>query len=76
MARENRFGMVVLVCLLGALAGAVFAQLLVMLLPGLEEFFSLGVDLSFNLHVIHGGIRFNVAAVLGIIVALIIWRRV
>ena len=73
--RENRVGMVLLVCFLGALAGVVFAQLLIAVFPGLEDFFSLGVDLSFSLHIIHAGFRFNVAAVIGIIAALLIWRK-
>jgi len=72
---EYRVGMVILVCVLGALVGVVFAQLLIAVFPGLEDFFSLGVDLSFNLHIIHGGFRFNAAAVLGIIAAFLIWRK-
>jgi len=75
MARENRVGMVILICILGALGGVVFAQLLIAIFPGLEDFFALGVDIGFDLHILHGGIRFNVAAVFGIIVALLIWRR-
>jgi len=75
MARENRVGMVILVCILGALAGVVFAQLLVGIFPRLKEFFTLGADIGFDLHILRAGIRFNVAAVCGIIIALLIWRR-
>ncbi|MDR2733049.1 MAG: hypothetical protein LBC99_00220 [Spirochaetota bacterium] len=75
MARDNRVGMVILVCFLGALAGVIFAQLLIAIFPGLEDFFMLGVDVGFDLHIIRAGFRCNVAAILGIIAALLIWRR-
>ena len=75
MATQYRPGMVILVCLLGALGGIVIARLLVVLFPGLAVVFEPGLDLGFDLHVLRVGIRFNIAAVLGIIAALLVWRR-
>lgn len=75
MAGERRVGMVILVCFLGALGGVVIGRLLVLLLPGLDVVFRPGVELSFDIHVLKAGIRFNIAAVLGVVVALLAWRR-
>lgn len=75
MAGERRVGMVILVCVLGALGGVVFGRLLVVLLPGLDVVFRPGIDLGFDIHVLRAGIRFNIAAVLGIVAALLVWRR-
>jgi len=75
MAGERRVSMIILVCFLGALGGVVMGRLLVVLLPGLQAVFDPGIDLSFDIHVLKAGIRFNIAAILGIVGALLVWRK-
>ena len=75
MAAASRVSVIILVCVLGALAGIVLGRVLVALLPGLAPVFSPAIDLSFDIQVLHAGFRFNLAGVLGVIGALLVWRR-
>ena len=75
MATAGRVSVIILTCFLGALVGIVLGRALVALLPGLAPVFNPGIDLSFDIHVLHAGFRFNLAGVLGVIGALLVWRR-
>jgi hypothetical protein len=73
--QKQGIGMIVLVCLLGALVGTVLGRLLVELLPGLAGILTPAADLSLNLEVLSFGLRFNLAAVLGVAGALLVYRK-
>ena len=76
MAERFSIGWLVFVSFLGALGGVVFGKVCVLLVPALKTVFHQGVDLSIDLEIIRFGMRFNVAAVFGVAVALfILWRR-
>ena len=77
---RQRTGTILLVSLIGALTGTVFGKLLGLLIPALDRLLNAGgplsVNLQMNLHVVNIGFHFNLASVVGVVVALLLFRRI
>lgn len=77
---RQRTGTILLVSLIGALIGTVFGKLLGLLIPALDRLLNAGgplsVNLQMNLHVVNIGFHFNLASVVGVVAALLLFRRI
>jgi len=77
---KNRTGTILLVSLIGALTGTVFGKLAGLIIPAIDRLLNAGgalsVNLQMNLHVINVGFNFNLASVIGVVVALLIFRKI
>lgn len=77
---KQRPATILLVCLIGALIGTVLGKLLGLVIPALNPLLNAGgalaVNLQLNLEVVNIGMHFNLASVVGVLAALLIFRRI
>ncbi|MCK4907720.1 MAG: hypothetical protein KAR07_07825 [Spirochaetes bacterium] len=78
MAFEKRnTGLILLISFIGALIGTILSKLLVLIIPALGPIIkSLSVDLSINLNVLRAGMSFDIVSVIGVVVSLLIFRKI
>jgi len=74
---KNSVGIIVLIAFIGALIGTVVSKMIVVLIPATGGFLkATSVDLFLNLEIIRLGIKFNFISVIGVIGALLIFRKI
>jgi len=73
---RNKFGMLALLSLIGALIGTVLGRLLENLIPAFSGVLKVGTKLSIDLDVLRFGMDFNIASILGIVITFLIYRKI